>query len=71
MGRDLTFSEKLLSNLTEMICGHGDEKKLKYPYPLDSKIIQMPYCRAKAINQISAGLTLIIDTAVDRCIIVK
>ena len=35
----------------EMICGHGHEQKFKYPYPQDSKIIQMPYPRAKAIDQ--------------------
>ena len=34
-----------------MICGHGYEQKFKYPYPRDSKIIQMPYPRAKAIDQ--------------------
>ena len=34
-----------------MICGHGHEQKFKYPYPRDSKIIQMPYPRAKAIDQ--------------------
>ena len=34
-----------------MICGHGHEQKLKYPYPRDSKIIQMSYPRAKAIDQ--------------------
>ena len=34
-----------------MICGHGHEQKFKYPYPWDSKIIQMPYPRAKAIDQ--------------------
>ena len=45
-----------------MICG----QKFKYPYDQDSKIIQMPYPRAKAIDQIKsqpyappAGLTLI------------
>ena len=50
-----------------MIHGHGHEQKFKYPYPRDSKIIQMPYPGAKAINQIPAlcpasplsGLTLI------------
>ena len=26
-----------------MICGHGHEQKFKYPYPQDSKIIQMPW----------------------------
>ena len=31
-----------------MICG----QKFKYPYSRDSKIIQMPYPRAKAIDQI-------------------
>ena len=35
----------------EMISGHGHEQKFKYPYPRDSKIIQMPYPRAKAIGQ--------------------
>ena len=34
-----------------MICGHGHKQKFKYPY---SKIIQMPYPRAKAIDQIPA-----------------
>ena len=34
-----------------MICGHGHEQKFKYLYPRDSKIIQMPYPRAKAIDQ--------------------
>ena len=34
-----------------MICGHGHEQKFKYPYLRDSKIIQMPYPRAKAIDQ--------------------
>ena len=34
-----------------MICGHGHEQKFKYPYPWDSKIIQMPYPWAKAIDQ--------------------
>ena len=29
-------------------------QKFKYPYPWDSKIIQMPYPRAKAIDQIPA-----------------
>ena len=49
-----------------MICGHGREQKFKYSYSRDSKIIQMPYPRAKAIDQIPAlcppppaGLTLI------------
>ena len=50
-----------------MICGHGHEQKFKYPYPWDSKIIQIPYFQAKAIDQIPtlcpasplAGLTLI------------
>ena len=37
-----------------MICGHGHEQKLKYPYSRDSRIIQMPYPRAKAIDQIPA-----------------
>ena len=26
----------------QMICGHRDEQKFKYPYHKDSKIIQMP-----------------------------
>ena len=63
----MTFSKKLLSNslppgknvrsniteilAREMICGHGHEQKFNYPYPRDSKIIQMPYPRAKAIDQ--------------------
>ena len=34
-----------------MICCHGHQQKFKYPYPRDSKIIQMPYPWAKAINQ--------------------
>ena len=34
-----------------MIFGHKHEQKFKYPYPRDSKIIQMPYPWAKAINQ--------------------
>ena len=29
-----------------------DTKKFKYPYPWDSKIIQIAYPRAKAIDQI-------------------
>ena len=33
-----------------MICG----QKFKYPYTRDSKIIQMPYPRAKVIDQIPA-----------------
>ena len=37
-----------------MICDHGHEQKFKYPYSWDSKIIQMPYSQAKAIDQISA-----------------
>ena len=35
----------------EVICGHGHEQKFRYPYPRDSKKIQMPYPRAKAIDQ--------------------
>ena len=50
-----------------MICGHGHEQKFRYPYPRDSKKIQMPYLWAKAIDQNPAlcpasppaGLTLI------------
>ena len=38
----------------EMTCGHGHEQKFKYPYSQDSKIIQMPYPRTKAIDQIPA-----------------
>ena len=38
----------------EMICGHGHYQKFKYPYLRNSKIIQMPYPRAKAIDQIPA-----------------
>ena len=34
-----------------MICGHGHEQKFRYPYPRDSKKIQMPYPRAKAIDE--------------------
>ena len=34
-----------------MICGHGHKQKFRYPYPRDSKKIQMPYPRAKAIDQ--------------------
>ena len=37
-----------------MICG----QKFKYPYSRDSKIIQMPYPRAKAINQIPTRLDI-------------
>ena len=32
----------------EMICGHGQEQKFKYPYPRDSRIIQMPYLRGQS-----------------------
>ena len=39
------------SPLREMICGHRHEQKFKYPYPRDSKTIQIPYPRAKAIDQ--------------------
>ena len=35
-----------------MICGHGHEQKFEYLYSRDSKKIQMPYPRAKAIDQI-------------------
>ena len=35
-----------------MICGHGHEQKFRYPYPRDSKKIQMPHPRAKAIIKI-------------------
>ena len=34
----------------KMNCGHEHEQKFKYPYPRDSKIIQIPYLRAKAID---------------------
>ena len=37
-----------------MISGHRHEQKFKYPYSWDSKIIQMPYLRAKVIDQIPA-----------------
>ena len=37
-----------------MICGHGHKQIFKNPYPRDSRIIQMPYFRAKAIDQIPA-----------------
>ena len=53
-----------------MICGHGHKQKFKYPYPWDSKIIQMPYPRAKAIDQIPAlcpAFSHRLDT--DRCTI--
>ena len=54
-----------------MICGHGHEQNFKYPYPPDSKIIQMPYARAKAINKnpelCPASLRCRLD--IDRCII--
>ena len=50
-----------------MICGHRRKQKFKYPYPRDSKVIQMPYPQAEAIDQNPAlcpasppaGLTLI------------
>ena len=45
----------------EMICDHGHEQKFKYPYPRDSKIIQIPYPWAKAIDQ---------NPALDSCIII-
>ena len=61
------ITEILHPKAQEMICGHGHEQKFKYPYSRDSKIIQMPYPRAKAIDQIAAlcpaspraGLTVI------------
>ena len=34
-----------------MICGHGHEQKFRYPYPRDTKKIQLPNPRAKAIDQ--------------------
>ena len=37
-----------------MICGHGHGQKFKYPYSRESKIIQMAYPRAKAMDQIPA-----------------
>ena len=37
-----------------MICGHGHDQKFKYLYSRESKIIQMPYPRAKVIDQIPA-----------------
>ena len=33
-----------------MICGHVHEQKFRYPYPRDSKKIQMPYPQAKAVD---------------------
>ena len=36
----------------EMICGHGHKQKLKYPYSRNSKLIPIPYPRAKATDQI-------------------
>ena len=42
-----------------MICGHRHEQKFRYPYPRDSKKMQMPYPRAKAIDEIPPDLTLI------------
>ena len=52
-----------------MICGHGHEQKFKYPYPRDSKIIQMPYPRAKAIDQIPALCPASLRRLdIDRCI---
>ena len=44
-----------------MICGHGHEQKFEDLYPWDSKIIQMPYPRAEATNQIP-----ILDRQTDR-----
>ena len=38
----------------KMICGQMFAKIQIYPYPQDSKIIQLPYPRAKAIDQIPA-----------------
>ena len=37
-----------------MICGHRHEQKFKYPYPQDSKIIQMPYPQVIVIDEIPA-----------------
>ena len=70
IGRDFDICQKIAvkfptpgknvrSNITEFptqgnICGHGHRQKFKYPYPRDSKIIKMPFPRAKAINQIPA-----------------
>ena len=52
-----------------MICGHGQQQKFKYPYPRDSKIIQMLYPRAKTINQ-NPALCLASPRRldIDRCI---
>ena len=41
-----------ISSPQEMIWGHRHVQKFKYTYSRDSKIIQMPYPRAKAIDQI-------------------
>ena len=65
----LSPGKNVRSNITknflprEMIFGHGHEQKFRYPYPRDSKRIQMPYPWAKAIDKnpalCPAGLTLI------------
>ena len=53
-----------------MVCGHGHEQKFRYPYPWDSKKTQMPYPRAKAIDQnpalCPASPPRLLD--IDRCI---
>ena len=47
----------------EIIYGHGHEQKLNYPYPWDSKIIQMLYPRAKAIDQTHLMAPLMVTAA--------
>ena len=54
----------MISNITEMICGHGHEQKYKYSYPRDSKKIQMSYPRAKAIDKIPAAPPLPVTSPV-------
>ena len=44
------------SPLLEMICG----QKFNCPYSWDSKIIQMPYSRTKAIDQIPADFSFFV-----------
>ena len=54
-----------------MTCGQGHEQKIKHPYSRDSKIIQMPYPRAKATDQIPALCPASSPRRldIDRCII--
>ena len=56
-----------------MICGHGHEQIFKNPYPRARRVIQMPYFRAKAIDQIPAlcppsPLPPVRRLDIDRCI---